>query len=276
VPADLVWTRTPPKIDAALADVGHVDSLEANGRRFPLRTARDYGTALRRAGVLGSVDDLLTHADLVAAAQAHWHTTGGDSCLFASGMSARREEAGWRAIIIAARPNLDADAAAVAEHTAVCLADPRTEIVSMILPHVDETKGVSALVTALAGHGGWSLDEIGIEHDDCAGDVVLLGLRVDLAKGVRSEILGFGPVATFPHTRRAPFTELAIRVGLGEQRREQHRGHMADVPLNLSPESVCDLCERTRDSRKLRLPAAQNKRAKAKVTFTLTRAVWAA
>ena len=276
VDGDYLSVNGEPRTVAAVAEVAHEQTFEGRGGHFPLRTAKDYARVLKEAGFLTGDEALRRRPDLVAVVQAQWHTTGGDGCLFAAGMSARRDEAGWRTIVLESRDSAEHDAAAVAAHTAEHLKAPETQILSVVLPHVATAERVCALSRELEAHAGWSLDTVATEHDGAVGPLVLIGLRVALDDSTRSEVLGFGPLVTFPHTRRAPFLELAIRVSLADDRPEPHRAHMADAPrpVGLDEAIAADPRRTPKVVREERLPPEQDARAKARVTFTLPEALW--
>ena len=77
---------------------------------------------------------------------------------------------------------------------------------------------------------GWKLAE-GVDPLD--GDLTLLGLTVGVDLGYWSEILGFGQGDELAYTRRAPFTELAIRAKPPRSARQDRRAFMAHIPLDV-------------------------------------------
>jgi hypothetical protein len=222
-----------------------------------------------------SASEFAARPELVAATQAQWHQTA-DPCVFAAFMSARRIDVGWTTVVLAPRASPPAVAEAVAAHVEGALSDAATEIISILLPHLRSASDVAGLAGALPKHSGWSWTEVARERDRTHGALVLLGLRVSLGEGVLSEVLGFGPLVTFPRTRGAPFTELVVRAAPGPWREDPNRAHMADVPLDLEQDTITAMLDQTRKNRRRTLSEAEQQRAKAKVTFTLPAAAWEA
>ena len=82
------------------------------------------------------------------------------------------------------------------------------DVLSVLLPHVETSAALGNIVRSMGERAGWKLAE-GVDPLD--GDLTLLGLTVGVDLGYWSEILGFGQGDELAYTRRAPFTELAIR-----------------------------------------------------------------
>ena len=240
-------------------------------------TSDDYrwvpGGHAEAAGALASAGELAARPEVVARAQARWHETT-DPCVFAAFMSARRISVGWTTVVLAPRSSPAVVAEAVAGHVEAALLDAAVEVISILLPHLRSPSEVAGLADALAKNPGWSRTEVARETDATHGTLVLLGLRVSLGEGVLSEVLGFGPLATFPRTRHAPFMELVVRAAPGPWREDPTRAHMADVPLDLEPATITAMLDETRKTRGRRLSESEQQRAKAKVTFTLPAVAW--
>jgi hypothetical protein len=80
---------------------------------FDVATREDYERVLRQHDALGAAEALVRRPDLVAVVQAHWHASGGDPCVFAQHMSARRDEHGWETFVLADHGSAEADADAL-------------------------------------------------------------------------------------------------------------------------------------------------------------------
>jgi hypothetical protein len=92
-----------------------------------------------------------------------------------------------------------------------------------------------------------------------------------------SWIVGFGPIASLPVTRRAPFVELAIRTKLRSKplhpdlNDDSSQAHLADVGLNFDTKVLSSLLSKTR-ARTAAILGGKVAResavgAKAKITF---------
>jgi hypothetical protein len=72
----------------------------------------------------------------------------------------------------------------------------------------------------------------------------------------------------------APFTELAIRVKEPPRPRRSHRPYMADIEMDLDNIEFGSWWHDTKRQRAERLGAAQDARAKGRVTFALEERAW--
>lgn len=213
--------------------------------------------------------------ELVAASQAHWHAAGNNACVFASHMSEYREENGWETIVLEARGSRVADAEALAMLVMPRLLAPEAEVVSVVLPHIIAIEDVAAVLRRLEQLPAWSVTDEGEEDDDVYGKLVRLGLRVEVEFGFLSEVLGFGPFEIFGGTRRAPFTELAIRAKPPTKRPRDRRAFVAHYRIpGLTNYDTNVWWQQTKSSRAARLGPDHDERAKARVTVPLPKAIW--
>lgn len=114
----------------------------------------------------------------------------------------------------------------------------------------------------------WRLAE-GRDATDEGIDLLGLSIRIDL--GFWSEILGFGQGDQLAHTRRAPFTELAIRAKPSRSARANKRAFMADVPLDEDSATLARWGKETKEARAQRLGDGHDARGKAKWTTVVQR-----
>jgi hypothetical protein len=230
---------------------------------FDVATRSDYEAVLHASGSLPDGAALVDHPELVAVVQAHWHAAGNNGCHFAMHLSEHRERFGWETWVMADRGSPATTADAIAETTQQRLEPVEVDVLSFVLPHIETPRALGDVVRSLGGRAGWKLVENADPRD---GDLALLGLSVGIDLGHWSEILGFGPGAPLAHTRRAPFTELAIRAKPPRRARRNHRAYMADVPLNQDSATIRLWGDATERCRAERLGDEQDARGKARVT----------
>jgi hypothetical protein len=232
-------------------------------------TRADYESALRATGDLPGGASLKDRPDLIAAVQAHWHAVGNNGCRFAMHLSERRERFGWETWVIGDRGGLAGTADAIATRTRQRLPPVEVDILSFVLPHIATSQALGDVVRSLGQREDWKLHEKADLSDDDA-ELLCLSVRVEL--GHWSEILGFGHGAPLAYTRRAPFTELAIRAKAPPRMaRRDHRAYMADVPLDADTRTFGEWWKETERRRAERLGDEHNARGKARVTTVVER-----
>ena len=250
-------------------------------------TAEDYAACLREGGHLPGDDSLDDHPLLVAQAQAHWHSSSFNGCVFSAFLSDHRTTHRWDTYVIENAGSPAANASVVAELVQRGLDDVEVEIVSVIAPFVEDTRELAELVAALREHAGWAVDEVGEETDSEHGELVRLGIRVVVRPPAvttaeqdhNSEVLGFGPQHTGARTRRAPFTELAVRAKSPDRPKTHRRAHMAQVMLfdqdvKVGSARIAQWGAETNQLRGAILGEDHQERGKAKVSFTIPRDQW--
>lgn len=251
------------------------------GQTFRVPSREDYRQAFVHAGLLEPGADIGSVPEFAAAAQADWHGGGHNACTFAAYMSSRRDEVGWKTAVL--EPGVDASADAAAIHDALepTYQAPEAEVVSVVVPHVTTVEQVATLIRAVTRHEAWSVTDNGTESDEDLGELVRLGLTVDLGKCFApefpflSEVLVFGPIVTFGRTRWAPFFEIAVRVKPPRKRPRDRRAFMAHVPIpGLDNAELRDWFRQTEAQRTARLGPDHDERAKARVAVALPRPVW--
>lgn len=230
---------------------------------FEVATRADYEAVLRASESLPDGAALEDYPALVAVVQAHWHAAGNNGCHFAMHLSEHRGRFGWETWVMDDRGSSAATADAIADMAEQCREPVEVDVLSFVLPHVATPHALGDVVRLLGARRGWKLVE---NADPRNGDLALLGLSVAIGLGHWSEILGFGLGAPLAHTRRAPFTELAIRAKPPRKARQNHRANMADVPLNQDSATIKLWGDKTERCRAERLGDEQDARGKARVT----------
>lgn len=278
---DVLWDRDDNGFADVLNDVAPTLVYRVRHQVFRVPSRSDYEQAFLRAGLLEPGSDIESVAEFVAAAQSDWHAGGHNACTFAAYMSANRSEVGWQDFVLPRGADAAADAAAVLDVLGPTYQAPEAEVVSVVLPHVTTVDEVAALIRELVRHEAWSVIDNGIEDDPELGELVRLGVSVDLGIcyspefDFMSEVLMFGPIPTFGRTRWAPFFEIAVRVKPPRKRPPDRRAFMAHVVIpGLGTSEMRDWFRQTEAQRAARLGSDQEERAKSRVAVALPRSVW--
>lgn len=242
-------------------------TLDGVTRDFAIASRSDYEAALRAGSRLESDMSLDHEPELVAAVQAHWHASGSNGCRFAMYLSEHRERFGWETWVMASRDTAAGTAEAIAKLALERIDDVAVDVLSFVLPHVNTPAVLGEISGCLGDRDGWRLAQGRDATDDT---IELLGLSVGIDLGFWSEILGFGQGEPLAYTRRAPFTELAIRAKPPRTARTNKRAFMADVPLDDSV-AFGQWGKETKRARAQRLGNDHDARGKAKWTTVVKR-----
>jgi hypothetical protein len=270
------WRGSIAEMSVAADDMTARDSYTGVGGTFPLHSRADYEAAFVAAGLLAPEQSLADQPELSAIAQAHWHASGANACTFAAYMSEHRDEFGWDSYVIDEEEPLrtSALAATIAAVVRPSIEDPEVEVVSVLLPQIEDEQPLAALLARLSGMVEWEVREEGRDDEQALGQMVRLGVRVAVEFDHWSEVLGFGRFATQPNTRLAPFTELAIRAKGPQRPRRDHRSYMADISTGLDNLEFGRWWHDTKEQRAGRLSESQTFRGKAKATFSIKEDTW--
>ena len=275
------WTDEPGDYADELSKLIPTSGYEVNGTAFAVPTRDDYQTALVDAGALGADEQIAFNPELAAAVQAHWHAGGHNACVFAAHLSATRANSGWETYVLDNRSGSDDPGVGPEEiadaTTELCrpwLVAPEVEVISVIMPLLDDPVALARLLWRLGSLPNWNLRERGIENVAGLGKVMLVGVRAKVELDHWAEVLGFGRFAGQANTRLAPFTELAIRAKEPPRPRRNKRAYMADIEMALDNIEFGQWWHETKRQRAERLGAEQDARAKARVTFALDQAAW--
>jgi hypothetical protein len=241
------------------------------GRRdFPTR--QDYEAVARTSGIPAHL--VWRNPVFTASVMRHWHQTGQTGCLFARHLARKIDSRQWPSLVLSGKgEGLTALVADVVPSVlANAIASEECEILSLLFPEVTEMHALRELCTALADE-----TDITLEEDHSHSDWVAVALRLDITgAGQHSWIMAFGPYASWPPTRQAPVTELAIRVKpkprelFHELNQDQEAAHLADTPLPVSEQQMEAIFERTGKATRNVLGADPDYRSAARTTFSYT------
>ncbi|WP_242909257.1 hypothetical protein [Actinomadura terrae] len=236
-------------------------TLELGGYTFPTR--EDY---LTRYAAGRSVDEI--SADTITTIQSDWHIRGQNGCVFAMHAARSLSARQWRHEVLFDHR----DARRIRTLITRSVADPGNDVLSLIFPQVTTPEHVQVLVRSALEAG------CHLAPDDPAEGSGLIALRYRLG-AADSWIVGFAPLPNLPATRRAPFTELAIRTKTKDRpthpdlNKDAGQAHLADINLDYPPDVVHLLINKTRTRTTKILGGTQRrsqmKAAKARTTFAL-------
>lgn len=259
--------------------------LNHRGRTLRFPVLEDYRQRLIAHGILGREEDLATRGDLVTQIQVHWHKCGQTGCVFARILSVDPTGNLWLLDPLAGIWEWSTAewAARLGDRVRAAIANPDVWLLSILLPEVREAEQLHRFVTTLGRLDGWSLvpsDPVDIAQ---RGRVVNVGLRLQLPGNVTSWALGLGPFAFLPFTRQSPFTELLLAVKPKGPNPIDPRlnpdptlAHVADAPVPIVAGTVEGIWNKTQANKRLHLRDVDDAGAKAKVTYSIPAAVWAA
>jgi len=154
------------------------------------------------------------------------------------------------------------------------------ESLTILLPRVLFIEGFARLNLALSEIEGWR-----IEREERWRTLTRVGLRIHLGDSVWAEVLGLAPYTQYmPPTRLSPVPSLEIRTKLKGARRSKvnprrKAAHLDALPTDAfltAKEHRVRFKELTPSLRLRMLGAVDDKRAKARVTFTVPTVIWQA
>ena len=261
-----------------LGDVPQGEQVSGGSKTLTFARLEDYQGLLCPALDLDDPEELEQFGAVVAQVQADWHRQGQNGCIFAQILSANRPAHGWMTIVVPRSGAVEA-AAAIAEHTRAGVENSEVRVASFLLPWLTSEADLARLLKALGDSPGWSVE--GTELDEAHTN---LAVRLALEDGtVSSWVLGFGSFSFSPMTRRSPFVEIVVPVKPkvpGHHRMDDTMTvtHLADVPLAAFSDSKYEGMKKGTKRHRLFMLGGdkKEKRAKAKVTFTIPTAAWEA
>lgn len=195
-------------------------------RSFP--SAEQYHQAVAEAVLAGH-----DRARAAAAAQRDWHSRGQNGCQFARLASLAADRLRWDYLVADYVYSEDLGAL-FSERVAV----EGTEVLSILVPSITIATQVMRFVQELVACSGFWL-----EHDQPVDSYRVCHLRCPVPGGehdVQAWVMGFGPFAWMPNTRRGPYFELAVRVRektpwlFHRLNQDRNLAHLADVPLSMT------------------------------------------
>jgi hypothetical protein len=159
-------------------------------------------------------------------------------------------------------------------------AEAETEAVLLVFPGVTTASKIVQVLNWLCAHPDWYWEEVDWSQNR-EPDRFLLGLRWRLPDGGHeSWALGFGPLDSFPFTRRivgAPFTVIALRNKWPSSNDHPEFGdcsesnvHLAHMPLELKGDDrISAFCQKTKERRRQFLSDEPPGVSRARITFCL-------
>jgi hypothetical protein len=137
---------------------------------------------------------------LVKRAQLKFYVDGKAGCAFAALAAKTPEWYGWRQAVLPVETSI------IQAATEQAIVDPKTSMISLIFPSVNDLQGLQTLITTLGKSGVFQLD-----HEKEHEGFRCIGLRARVGN-LESWVSGFGPFDFFPATRQSPYSEIAFRV----------------------------------------------------------------
>jgi hypothetical protein len=251
-----------------------------DGKEHRYPTLADYVEVFVRQGLVTDLQDLVeNHSNLINEIFFQWVTTGQLGCLFAVKLGKRPRENRWFPIVQLNAINEGAGLGALL-NALLDEASESHEAAVVIFPDIDGEEQIVKLINNLcadpSGRWYWTCDGI---KPDPAGEHELIGLRWVLKNNAHVNfVLGFANISTVPLTRRSPFPALFFRLReekLTPIHEEDGRiqVHLADLDSTFPTQEAHDrYVELTKQTRKNLVEPSMNNMAKARVTFSISKA----
>lgn len=241
--------------------------------RFP--TYADYEACLINQGACVNECDLRSSEALVRSIHRHWHRQGQTGCWFAQEFSKTMNFEKWRTVVISAHRSR-ACRELIHREVENSIAASDCEVLSIVLPRLNTVSELLDLISLCRSIEGWI-----VEPSAAADGIIGIQMKIPLQDGCFSWALGFGPFHFFPMTRRAPFTELAVRTKRVKQplthqvlNTATDAAHLADIPSQFTQDKF-NKCMANTAAMKMRvLGTDDHPTAKAKVTFAIPESSW--
>ena len=247
--------------------------------RFPNRN--DYIRQLQQHRLIVDEGSFINDDRLTEAVYLDWLRRPQVGCIFAQLLARPANRVGMRTVV--ARGCSDNDSPNELATQIDRLVDESVsravdEAVTVLLPEVLTFEVLARLVWELSRLPTWHIE---IERR-WRRTVILIGLRVRIATSVYAETLGMGPFTIFPPTRQCPVTTLEIRTKTKRARRSRlfrnrRAAHLADISVDdiLTKDGFRYRFKTLTPRLKRRALGGENdKRAKARVTYSIPAAIW--
>jgi hypothetical protein len=240
----------------------------------------DYETHLLERGVISNATEAWTSPELVETIQRHWFWQGQAGCIFARRAARYSSRIGWLTTVFTSYPDQldDADLTLqLGTQLLNSMQSPRCELMSFIFPQVRTPRQLLGLVRAVS-----RVDDVALAREEAVHDVTALSFQVRLAGSpVMAWLLGFGPFAFMPATRRAPSVEIIVRPKqkppalFHRVNQDRSISHVADVPLYIADSYAELVWQETLRSVERVLGHRPDRRTAATTTFCLPSNLWA-
>ena len=247
--------------------------------RFPARD--DYIRQLVAHGLIVDAAGLVGSDHLTEAVYLDWLRRPQVGCIFAQLLARRGNRTGLRTVVARGTSGLGIPrelATQIDQLVEESVDDVSVEALSVLMPQVVDIEKVARIVWELNNLPRWRIET----QRRWRRDLVLVGLRVDITARVVAEVLGLGPFQIFPPTRQCPVTTLEIRTKTELARRNrrfksQLAAHLAAIPVNhiLSSDAFGSRFNKYTPALRKRILEGQNdRRAKARVTYSIPAVIW--
>jgi hypothetical protein len=201
-------------------------------------------------------------------------------CHFARFIAFRPRAHGQFVEVVAAKSSPARIAASIAQRVGKLVANPKAKAAVLIFPEIKTLEELAKALLALKGRAGWQVSKSPLAHPT-AGEFVTVAISRLIPFGTTempSEALVFGPFAEFPPTRRAPVVALEMYVGppraLDPKTQEAStKANLAHLDLNLPEAALKKMWANSAKGRLKSLGGKDDPRAKAKVSFVLSKAL---
>ncbi len=241
--------------------------------RFP--TYADYEACLINQGACVNECDLRSNEALVRGIHRHWHRQGQTGCWFAQEFSKTMNLEKWRAVVISAHRAVNCRQI-ISREVEDAIAASDCEALSIIFPRLNTLSELLDLIGLCRSIEGWM-----VGPPDGTDDIAGIQIKIPLQHGCSSWVLGFGPFNFLPITRRAPFTELAVRTKPAKQplthdalNTDIDAAHLADIPSHFTQDKFNKCMANTAAMKRRLLQTDDHPTARAKVTFAIPDSTW--
>ena len=237
----------------------------------------DYEIYLREHKILGEEETLAERVDLAASVYRDWQRRPQVACVFARRIATQPVKFNIQTVVVPEDPTKEMTHAIESTASAVRAARGSREAITILFPKLTTSAALVAFCKRLgARNGDWRIEATPNPSDRL--DRVHVSLRYTLRKNIEAEILGLGPFAFLPATRRAPITVLEIRTRVeGHKKRGRSkvsRSHLADIPWQgASPKWFERTWHQSEDARRAVL-GGDDSAARARITFAIPRSLW--
>ena len=247
--------------------------------RFPTRD--DYIRQLVAHGLIVDAAGLVGSDHLTEAIYLDWLRRPQIGCIFAQLLARRDNRTGIRTVVARGTSGLGKPselAVQIDQLVEESVDDVSVEALSVLMPQVVDIEILARIVWGLNQLPRWRIET----PHRWRRDLVLVGLRVEIATDVVAESLGLGPFPIFPTTRQCPITTLEIRTKIERAKKSrlfksQRAAHLAAIPIRniLSTDSFGSRFNKYTPALRRRILEGQNdRRAKARVTYSIPAAIW--
>ncbi len=247
--------------------------------RFPSRP--DYIQQLEKHQLIADESAFINDDCLTKAVYLDWLRRPQVGCIFAQLLARPANRFGMRTVVARGSSGNGKPkelAAQIDNLVEESIRDASDEAITVLLPHILTFEVLARLIWELSELPSWHIE---IERR-WRRTVFLIGLRVKIAKNVYAETLGMGPFAIFPSTRQCPVTTLEIRTKTKRAKRSRlfrnrRAAHLAAISVDgmLTTDGFKYRFKRlTPRLRRRALGGENDKRAKARVTYSIPAAIW--